>query len=98
MLVTFNRDPSLLKIRNWVADVWGANDTASVTADVLAACTELATNAQTALGLTQPATVTGATRVGTSTLTAGKRNFTGSVTQDEISRMVAVAAAARMGG
>ena len=70
----FTRDYTRIKIRNWVADVWGLNTTGGNTeATLTSAGTEFATNAQNAIGGTTPSTV-GAAYVGTSTLTALKRD------------------------
>lgn len=50
LFLRFNRDFSRNKVRNWVIDVWGAATAASISEAILQAGTELATNAQAALG------------------------------------------------
>lgn len=75
----FNRDFSKNKIRNWITDVWGNATTGSISEAILLAGAENATNAQAIIG--------GPTRT-TGTVSAIARNFTDSVSDSEVNRLV----------
>lgn len=74
-----DRDFSKAKIRNWVVDIWGPAIVSSNAETVLLAGSELATNAQVALG--------GTSRT-TGTVTALDRAYTGQVDEMETKRLI----------
>jgi hypothetical protein len=71
----FNRGP----VRNWVVDVWGTATAGSNSEKILLAGTQAATNAQLILG--------GTVKI-TGTVTATDRNYVGTVTTNETSRLI----------
>jgi hypothetical protein len=73
------RDFTKQKIRNWVTDVWGNATAASNAETVLLAGSELATNAQVAVG--------GTSRT-TGTVTALDRGYTGQVGTTDATRLI----------
>lgn len=79
LLVDDPQDCTKAKIRNWITDVWGAATAASNAEAVLLACTELATNAQVAVG--------GATRT-TGTVSALDRTYAGLLTEIDARQLV----------
>lgn len=79
IFITFPRDFTRAKVRNWVADVWGPVIASSISENILKAGIEKSTNAQNALGAISRTT---------GTVTANDRNFFGTVRQDEVNKLV----------
>jgi hypothetical protein len=79
IFLMFPRDFSKNKIRNWITDVWGNSTAGSIAEAILQAGTQLATNAQAALG--------GTTRT-TGSVAALSLNFTGLVSQADVNVLV----------
>lgn len=67
------------KVRKWITDVWGNATAGSNAESILTAGTENITNAQFALGGTVKAT---------GTVSATDRNFTDSVSQSEVNKLI----------
>lgn len=79
VFLRFSRDLSKAKIRNWIADIWGAATAGSISEAVLQAGTEFASNAQNVFG--------GASG-SKGTVTAIKRTFDGQISGAEVNILV----------
>lgn len=82
IFLMFPRNYSRAKIRAWVIDVWGAAAANSVSAGILNAAQENATNAQVIIG----GNAVGATG---SVAAALNRNYPFDISQDEVNRLIA---------
>ena len=79
IFITFPRDFTRGKVRNWIVDVWGPAIALSISEGILKAGLEKETNAQAALGVVIKTT---------GNVTADDRNFFGQVSQDEVNKLV----------